>query len=72
MSLISRMTFASAAAEIRSVEAVLTSVGAQLQDANVWSGADAERFQREWHDLVSSRLHSAASKVDSVTVIQMP
>lgn len=72
MSLISRITFASAAAEIRSAEIILSGVVAQLQDANVWSGADAERFQREWHDLVSSRLHSAANKVDTVTLVQMP
>jgi uncharacterized protein YukE len=69
---ISRLMFVSAAAEIRSVEAVLAGAIAQLQDANVWSGADAERFQREWNDLVSSRLDAAAHKVDTVALIQMP
>lgn len=72
MNPISRFMLASVAAEIRSADAVLSSVVAQLQQAHVWSGEDADRFQREWHDLVSHRLQTAALRVDSANLTTFP
>jgi hypothetical protein len=72
MSGIARITLISTAAEIRAAESVLNALIADLQDKNVWSGADADRFQREWHDLVSARLLSAAHRVDTCSLIEMP
>jgi uncharacterized protein YukE len=63
------MSLMSTAAEIRAAEGALRSAVAQLVDANVWSGADADRFQREWEDLVTARLRSAASKVEGCSLI---
>lgn len=69
MSVISRMSLMSTAAEIRAADAVLRGAVAQLVGANVWSGADADRFQREWDDLVTARLRSAAAKVEGCSLI---
>ncbi|MET0990197.1 MAG: hypothetical protein ABWY54_06090 [Glaciihabitans sp.] len=68
---LSNIALSSAAAEIRAAEQILTSVVAQLQQAGTWSGADADRFQREWHDLVTSRLQSAAGRVESCSLIPL-
>lgn len=54
----------SAVADIRAAESRLTGIVAELQQAGVWSGADADRFQRDWNDLVRSRLLSAASQLE--------
>lgn len=69
MGLISRTSLNSTAAEIRAADAQLRVAVAQLVQANVWSGADAHRFQNEWHDLVTSRLQSASAKVEGVALI---
>lgn len=60
---------ANVAAELRAADSVLNSVVSQLQQQHVWSGDDAERFQREWNDLVSLRLQAAAHRVDSANLI---
>jgi len=67
--LISRVSLNSTAAEIRAADAMMRVAVANLIAADVWSGADARRFQREWDDLVSSRLHSAASKIEGASLI---
>ena len=54
-----------AIADIRSAESRLASIVAELQQAGVWSGADADRFQREWNDLVRGRLLGAASQLEA-------
>lgn len=69
MGIISRMSLNSAAAEIRAAEAMMRVAVAQLVEADVWSGADARRFQREWDDLVSGRMHSAAAKIEGASLI---
>lgn len=68
---ITKSTLTQAAVELRSAEAALSSLTAELQQRGVWSGADAERFQREWNELVRSRLHQAASILDGVSVITL-
>jgi hypothetical protein len=58
-----------AAGEIRAAEAIMSTTVAELEAAGVWSGADADMFQREWNDLVRGRLLGAASALDGVSVI---
>ncbi|WP_166875740.1 hypothetical protein [Salinibacterium sp. ZJ450] len=66
---VSKWQVAQAAQDIRTAEVGLTRIVQELQDAGVWSGADADRFQREWNDLVRGRLLSAAAKLDAVSFI---
>lgn len=69
MGLISRMSLNSTAAEIRAADAMMRVAVDQLVAADAWSGADARRFQREWDDLVSGRLRSAATKIEGAGLI---
>jgi uncharacterized protein YukE len=66
--IISQGQLQQAAAEIRGAEASLAGIVAELRDAGVWSGDDAERFQRDWNDQVRGRLLGAAALLDGVTV----
>lgn len=50
--------------DIRATEARLAGIVAELRQSGVWSGADADRFQREWNDLVRARLLGAASQLE--------
>ena len=63
---------ANCAAEVRAANATLASIVAELHADGVWTGADAERFQQEWQDLVSNRLQSAAARLDGVDFIPFP
>jgi uncharacterized protein YukE len=63
---------ANAAAEVRAAEATLRSIIAELHRDGVWTGSDAERFQQEWQDLVSSRLQTAAGRLDGCDFIPFP
>ena len=63
---------ANAAAEVRAADAALASIIAELHRDGVWTGADAERFQQEWRDLVSTRLQSAAGRLDGCDFIPFP
>jgi hypothetical protein len=63
---------ANAAADVRAAEATLASIIAELHGDGVWTGADAERFQQEWRELVSSRLQSAAGRLDNCDFIPFP
>lgn len=71
MSVISRMMLVNAALEIRSVEATLSQTVSGLVGAGTWSGADAERFQSEWQQLVSNRLLAAATRVDGASMVEL-
>lgn len=53
-----------AIADIRATESRLAGIVAELRQTGVWSGADADRFQREWNDLVRGRLLSAANQLE--------
>jgi len=70
--IISKSMLSQAAGEIRSAESQLAAIVAELRDAGVWSGADAERFQQDWNDLVRGRLLAAASLLDGVSLITRP
>lgn len=56
-----------AASQVRGTSASLSAIVSQLVAAGVWSGADADRFERDWHDLVTTRLYAAAHQMDAVT-----
>jgi uncharacterized protein YukE len=56
-----------AAAQVRQISAIMTSAINELGSPHSWSGADAERFQRDWDDLVTSRLTAAGNKLDGIS-----
>jgi len=66
-----KMIMQNAAEQVRAADAALTAIVAELQDAGVWSGSDADRFQREWNDLVRAPLHAAAVKLDLVSFVTL-
>lgn len=55
-----------AASQIRGISTTLDTLVADLHAAGVWTGTDADRFQQEWGDQVSSLLQSAATKLDNI------
>ncbi len=55
------------AAEIRGIASAMTTTMNELQHPSTWSGDDADRFQRDWNDLVHARLVTAANKLDGVS-----
>lgn len=58
-----------AAAQIRQAEAQLSRTAAELADAGLWSGQDADRFQDSWRDSVRGPLQAAAGLVDAVDFV---
>lgn len=56
-----------AAGDIREIAAAMTATMSELQSASTWSGDDAEKFQRDWNDLVNARLLNAANKLDGIS-----
>jgi hypothetical protein len=65
--LLSNWAMDQAAAEVRGIAASMTHAINELDLASTWSGRDADRFQRDWHDLVNSRLIAAANKLDGIS-----
>jgi len=43
----------------------------ELDLPSTWTGADADRFRLDWHDLVTARLHAAANKLDGVSFTEV-
>lgn len=66
---LTRSQLRQAAQDIRSAEAALAATVQELQHAGVWSGADADRFQRDWNDHVRGRLLGAAVTLDGVAFV---
>lgn len=66
MNLLSRAGITIAAAHLRAIEAGTRVTVGHATSEGVWSGADADRFAREWEDLVSARLRSAARHLDTI------
>lgn len=60
-----------AAADVRALAAAMSQTLAELDLPSNWSGADADRFQREWHELVQSRLLTAANKLDGISFTEL-
>jgi len=55
-----------ASADVRSLAMAMTREVQELGVPHAWSGADAERFQRDWIDQVQGRLIAAANKLDGI------
>lgn len=53
-----------AAAIIRSAQATMAGAISVLTQATTWSGADSDRFERDWRDQVSTPLLNAAATID--------
>ena len=58
---------AQASADIRAYAIAMNAAVGELVDSATWTGEDAERFERDWYELVTSRLHTAANKLDGVS-----
>ncbi|NLA65437.1 MAG: hypothetical protein GX862_05830 [Leucobacter sp.] len=58
-----------AISDIRAAEATLSRAVQVLRDAGVWSGADADRFEREWNEQVRGQLLRAAGTIESVSYV---
>ena len=69
--LMTQWAMSGAAGQVRSIEANMTSIVGELVSSGVWTGADADRFQRDWNDLVRARLLSAASRMDGIQFEKM-
>ncbi len=69
--ILTRGTLHNAAAQIRDAEMVLSGIVQQLVDDGIWSGNDADRFEREWNDRVRSPLRGAAATLDGVSYITL-
>ena len=64
--LMSRWAMSGAASQVRAIDSAMHGIVAELTSAGVWTGADADRFERDWNDEVRSRLLSAAHKMDTI------
>ncbi|MET0990202.1 MAG: hypothetical protein ABWY54_06115 [Glaciihabitans sp.] len=62
----SNWAMSQAAAEIRALAQSMTTTVGELGHPATWSGDDADRFQRDWQELVHTRLANAANKLDGV------
>lgn len=69
--LVSKNLIQRAASDIRAAEGIMSRTVLELRDAGVWVGADAERFQQEWNDLVKNRLRVAAGTLDVVSIVTL-
>lgn len=64
--LLSNWAMNHAASEIRGIAASMTNGLSGLGHPATWSGDDADKFQRDWNDLVLGRLNAAANKLDGI------
>ncbi len=69
---ISTGQFDALARDVRGLEGEATAVVAGLVAQGVWTGDDADRFERDWLELVTRRLRSAADALDAVSVSDLP
>jgi indole-3-glycerol phosphate synthase len=60
-----------AAASIRSAQATMASAISVLTQATAWSGADSDRFERDWQDQVSTPLLNAAAAIDGASFTEI-
>lgn len=59
-----------AADQVRSAAVALAALQAELAAATTWSGPDADRFQRNWHEQVTNPLTFAAATLDAVVFVK--
>ena len=62
----SRWAMSGAASQVRQIDSTMARLVAELTSAGVWTGADADRFERDWHDRVRPHLLKAAQRMDNV------
>lgn len=67
--MLTKTKISQAVRDIRSAEQVLTSHMSDLHAAGMWSGADSDRFQKDWNDLVRNRLLGAATTLEVASFI---
>jgi hypothetical protein len=57
------------AAQVRSLDATLSSQMQRLQDSRLWVGSDADRYFQEWNSDVHARLASAAQGLEGLALV---
>jgi len=65
--LLSNGAMSAASGQVREIANGMTAMMNDLGTPQGWSGADADRFQRDWNDLVHNRLMAAANKLDGIS-----
>lgn len=53
--------------ELRAADQAMVTQLQELQNAGVWSGADADRYQTEWNDLVRDRIRAATQSLEKLS-----
>lgn len=56
-----------ASIEVRAIANQLLAAMREIETPHGWSGADADQFENQWHDLVTARLLAAANKLDGLS-----
>jgi hypothetical protein len=62
----SRWAMSGAANQVRQLDTNMSRLVSELTAAGVWSGADSDRFERDWYDRVRPHLLRAAQRMDNV------
>lgn len=71
MVLITRSYLDGLSGEIRELNVRVAELVSELVDDNVWSGADADRFEASVAELVLARLDQAAALIDSAALVRI-
>lgn len=53
--------------EVRAIANALVTQMREIDTPHGWTGADAQQFENQWTDLVTSRLMAAANKLDGIS-----
>ncbi|HLU63074.1 MAG TPA: hypothetical protein VKY66_00970 [Protaetiibacter sp.] len=53
--------------EVRAIANALLTAMREIDTPAGWTGADAQQFENQWTDLVTSRLLAAANKLDGIS-----
>lgn len=69
--ILTKGTLQGAASQIRQADMLLHSIVRELVDSGMWSGNDADRFERDWNDRVRRPLQGAAATLDGVSYITL-
>jgi uncharacterized protein YukE len=67
-----RAELQSAIVQLRAAESRLSRTVGTLEEAGVWAGADAKRFQSAWADEVRRPLLVATAMLDAMEFVSMP
>lgn len=64
--LMTQWQMTSAANQLRGMATSMQTIVNEMTAPGVWSGADADRFGRDWNDQITQALYRAATRLDSV------